>query len=61
MANARVPDSVMVDGMLVYRVDGSTDPFGKYYYYCLQSRCMSPSLVCPIVLPAQLYTDSFLM
>ena len=30
IANARVPDSVMVNGMLVYRVDGSPDPFGMY-------------------------------
>ena len=26
---ARVPDSVLVDGVLMYRVDGNTDPFGE--------------------------------
>ena len=34
IANARVPDSVMVDGMLVYRVDGSPDPFGILLHTC---------------------------
>ena len=45
--NARVPDSVMADGVLMYRVDGSPDPLaiGKLQTQVYGGLCMSVSLV----------------
>ena len=43
---ARVPDSVMTDGVLMYRVDGSPDPLaiGKLQTQVYCGLCMSVNL-----------------
>ena len=45
ITTSRVPDTVTVGGMLMYRVDGSDDPHGKWKLSILCNWRQGPSLI----------------